>query len=228
MFEMNKFWERFFYLLTYVTQGSSYLTPRAYAILHRMHHAYSDTPKDPHSPLNSTNIFSMMWKTKNVYTDFLRYKVMPEERFAKDLPEWKVIDNFANGWVSRIGWGTFYTLIYIAFVPTSMWYLYLLLPIHYLMGPVHGAIVNWAGHKYGYRNFNSSDNSKNTLAFDFLMAGELFQNNHHHYPNHPNFAVRWFEFDPIHPFMRAFHWLGIIKMKPAHTHKVQDLNPHIS
>ncbi len=228
MFEMNKFWERFFYILTYITQGSSYLTPRAYAILHRMHHAYSDTPKDPHSPLNSKNIFSMMWKTKNVYTDFLRYKVMPEERFAKDLPEWKAIDNFANGWISRIGWGTFYTLIYLVFVPASMWYLYLLLPIHYLMGPVHGAIVNWAGHKYGYRNFNSSDNSKNTLVVDFLMAGELFQNNHHHYPNKPNFAVKWFEFDPIHPIMRLFHILGIIKMKPAHTHNIQDLNPHVS
>ena len=49
-FTMSKGWERFFHLLTYVTQGSSFLHPRAYAILHRMHHAYSDTEKDPHSP----------------------------------------------------------------------------------------------------------------------------------------------------------------------------------
>ena len=49
-FTMSKGWERFFHLLTYVSQGSSFLHPRAYAILHRMHHAYSDTEKDPHSP----------------------------------------------------------------------------------------------------------------------------------------------------------------------------------
>ena len=52
MFTMSKGWERFFYLCTYVTQGSSFLSPRGYAILHRMHHAFSDTPKDPHSPPN--------------------------------------------------------------------------------------------------------------------------------------------------------------------------------
>jgi stearoyl-CoA desaturase (delta-9 desaturase) len=33
MFIMSKPWERFFYLLTYLSQGSSYLSPRAYAIL---------------------------------------------------------------------------------------------------------------------------------------------------------------------------------------------------
>eukprot|EP01036_Dinobryon_divergens_P038408 gene38408-50429_t len=31
-------------------EGSSFLSPRAYAILHRMHHAFSDTKRDPHSP----------------------------------------------------------------------------------------------------------------------------------------------------------------------------------
>ena len=43
MFTMNPFWEKAFYLLTYTAQGSSFLSPRAYAILHRMHHAFSDT-----------------------------------------------------------------------------------------------------------------------------------------------------------------------------------------
>ena len=39
------------------------------------------------------------------------------------------------------------------------------------------------------------DNSKNTLPIDFLMMGELYQNNHHRRPNNMNFAVRWFEID---------------------------------
>ena len=56
------------------------------------------------------------------------------------------------------------------------------------MGPVHGAIVNWAGHKIGYRNYDSDDNSKNTLVFDVLTMGELFQNNHHKWGQAPNFA----------------------------------------
>src|SRR5213595_4008587 len=69
-FTMSKGWERFFHLLTYLTQGSSFLNPRGYAILHRMHHAYSDTEKDPHSPLFATDAVSMMLKTKHEYDDF--------------------------------------------------------------------------------------------------------------------------------------------------------------
>ncbi len=56
-FTMSKGWERTFHFLTWLTQGPSYLTPRAYAILHRMHHAYSDTEKDPHSPIVIPNPF---------------------------------------------------------------------------------------------------------------------------------------------------------------------------
>ena len=43
MFTMNKFWERFFYVLTWLFQGSSFLSPKAYGIMHRLHHAYTDT-----------------------------------------------------------------------------------------------------------------------------------------------------------------------------------------
>ena len=93
--------------------------------------------------------------------------------------------------------------------------MFALLPIHYVMGPVHGAIVNWCGHKYGYRNFENGDDSRNTLPFDFLTAGELFQNNHHKFGMSPNFAVRRFELDPSYQVMRLFAALGIIDMSGA-------------
>src|SRR5690349_8288246 len=69
MFTMSKGWERFFYLFTYVSQGSSFLVPRGYAVLHRMHHAYSDTPQDPHSPRNYSGLGAMMMDTKVRYHD---------------------------------------------------------------------------------------------------------------------------------------------------------------
>jgi len=50
MFTTSKNWEKAFYLLAYFFEGASFLTPRAYAMMHREHHAYSDTAKDPHSP----------------------------------------------------------------------------------------------------------------------------------------------------------------------------------
>src|SRR5688572_25771193 len=67
MFTMSPAWERFFHLCTYVFQASSYLNPRGYAILHRMHHAYSDTPGDPHSPRVHRNPWRMMNHTRDLY-----------------------------------------------------------------------------------------------------------------------------------------------------------------
>jgi stearoyl-CoA desaturase (Delta-9 desaturase) len=211
MFTMTPFWEKFFYIFSWVTQGSSYLNPRAYAILHRMHHAYSDTEKDPHTPHFFKEVFSMMMHTKKIYNDVLNKRVVIEEKFDRNFPEYPAIDKIADSWFTRIGFGILYTAFYVAFA--THWWMFLLLPIHYLMGPIHGAIVNWAGHKYGYRNFNENDKSKNTFILDFLMMGELFQNNHHHAGSKPNFAAKWFEFDPTYPIMLLFNKLNIIKLE---------------
>ncbi|MFT2008896.1 acyl-CoA desaturase [Pontibacter sp. 13R65] len=213
MFTMNPFWEKAFFLLTYVAQGSSFLSPRAYAILHRMHHAFSDTEQDPHSPHFSNNAFTMMWKTKEIYNNVLKNRVEPERRFDGDYPVWNLIERIGDTWGSRLFWGTFYVLFYINFA--TQWWMYLLLPIHFLMGPVHGAIVNWSGHKYGYQNFDNNDKSRNSLFFDFLTGGELFQNNHHKLPNRVNFGVKWWEVDPTWPVIWTLNKVNIIKLKPV-------------
>lgn len=213
MLSMSKGWERFFYLCTYIAQGPSFLSPRAYGILHRMHHAFSDTPKDPHSPTNFSGLLPMMLETKKRYDDFAYDRVKPEARFEGGLPSWPAIDRLSQSWVARIAWGTAYTLFYMRFA-THAW-MFALLPIHYVMGPVHGAIVNWCGHKYGYANFDNGDQSRNTLWFDFVTSGELFQNNHHKFAMSPNFAVRRFELDPAYQIMRILSFFRIIDLRGA-------------
>ena len=210
MFTMTKFWEKFFYIFAWITQGSSYLNPRAYAILHRMHHAYSDTEKDPHTPHFFKEVFTMMMHTKNIYNDVLNKRMVIEEKFDRNFTEYPAIDKIADSWFTRIGFGAAYVAFYVTFA--NHWWMYLFLPIHFLMGPIHGAIVNWAGHKYGYRNFNEGDKSKNTLFLDILMMGELFQNNHHHAGSKPNFAAKWFEFDPTYPIILLLDKLHIIQL----------------
>ena len=212
-FTMSKGWERFFHVFTWAVQGSSYLNPRAYAIMHRMHHAFSDTPKDPHSPVQQKNFFAMMWRTKEQYEAIKYRRVEVEPRFEGGYPEWKLFDETLGGWVTSIGWGTLYAVYYLAFA--THWWMFLLLPFHWFLGPTHGAIVNWFGHKLGYRNYDSDDNSKNTLVFDVLTMGELFQNNHHKWGQSPNFAVRWFEIDPAYQMMRVLAFLRIIDMSKS-------------
>lgn len=215
MFSMSKAWERIFYFMSFVAQGSSYLSPRTYGILHRLHHAYADTEQDPHSPKYDKNLLTMMWRTKQTYSRILKDESHIEEKFRKDLPDWKSLDHFADKWAVRIGWGVFYSLFYIIFA--TEWWMFLLLPMHYVMGPLHGAIINWFAHKYGYVNFKVKDTSKNLMPVDILMLGEGFHNNHHKFGGRPNFGFRWFEIDPVYPVIRAFNWLKIIQLKRAST-----------
>src|SRR5665213_2453544 len=88
MFTMSKGWEKFFYFLTFITQGSSFLNPRGYAILHRMHHAYSDTEKDPHSPHFFKDVWQMTMHTKDIYMSYVTHKAEPDKAFRGNYPVW--------------------------------------------------------------------------------------------------------------------------------------------
>jgi stearoyl-CoA desaturase (delta-9 desaturase) len=213
-FSMSKFWERFFYVVAYITQGSSYVSPRAYAIMHRMHHAYTDTDKDPHSPKYASNIFKNMWHARQVSSNIYNGKIEAEPRFLKNLPDWPLLDKLGNSILSRLGWIALYILFYVQFAP-SAWF-FLLLPIHILMVPVQGVIINWFAHKYGSINFKMKNTSTNLFKVDLLMMGEAYHNNHHKNPSATNFGFRWHELDPTYVIMRFFNWAKIIRFrKPA-------------
>ncbi len=214
-FKMSKSWERVFYIFTYIAQGSSYMSPRAYAIMHRMHHAYTDTEKDPHSPKFSKNVFSMMLRTRNIYTNIFKRRTEVEEQFTKNLPDWPAFDNWANSTLSRALWAAVYISLFILFASTP--WLLLLLPIVLSMGAFHGAIINWFAHKYGYINFRLKNTSQNLFSVDILMLGESYHNNHHKRPSAINFGKRWHELDPVYPVIRFLAWLRIIKISKVET-----------
>ena len=217
-FTMNKFWERFFFVFAYITMGSSYLSPRVYAIMHRMHHAFTDTPEDPHSPKYFSNVVAMMRHTAKVYVS-IQKKVKPiNERFLKNTPKWDAMDDLGHSWYSRIGWGAVYVGIYVVFAPSLWWFL--LLPIQFLMSPVHGAVINWYAHKYGYTNHKLNNTSKNLIPVDVLMLGESYHNDHHKHASSINFGSRWFEIDPVYYVIRFFSSIGIVKLKVAPSVKV--------
>ena len=214
MFTMSPFWEKFWYLFTWITQGTSYLNARAYAILHRMHHAYSDTELDPHTPHFFKEAFTMMMHTRKIYNGVHTGTIEVEPKFDKNFPVYPIIDKIADSWITRIFFAVVYVTFYYFFA--TEWWMFLFLPIHFLIGPIQGAVVNWAGHKYGYRNFESTDQSKNSGPWGLFLLGELFQNNHHHAKNDANFAKKWFEFDLTYQVMRVFNFIGIIKLNRIH------------
>ena len=99
-----------------------------------------------------------------------------------------------------------------------------LLPVHFLMSPIHGAIINWFAHKYGYRNFPVGDTSRNFLPVDFLMMGESYHNNHHKYGSRANFGgIRWHEIDPTYIVIKVLDKLRIIRIVKQKEIKLENV-----
>lgn len=208
-FTMSKGWERFFYVLTYLVLGSSYLPPYAYAVLHRMHHAYSDTPRDPHSPRNEGTPLGMILATRRSFDDLAHRRTPIEPRFAGRHPEWPALDRLGWWLPGQVAWAVAYSLVYVVFAPTP--WLWLLIPVHVLMALVQGMLVNWCGHRYGYRNFDTRDASTNALPVDLLVLGDMMQNNHHRHPMRTSNAVRWFEVDLAGFAIRGLARVGVVQ-----------------
>ena len=213
-FTMSKTTERITYVLTWLFQGSNYLSAYGYGVMHRMHHSYADTEKDPHSPKYDENVLKMMWRTKSMYQNINKKRIDIDEKFTKNVPQWSRFDRMASSKISRIIWTLLYIIFFIKFA--TIWWLWLFLPVIILMAPIHGVIINWYAHVYGYVNFKVSDTSKNLLPFDFLMMGEAYHNNHHKHGSRANFGgARWHEIDPTYLIMKVLHKAQIINLKSS-------------
>lgn len=211
VFTMSKNMERLSFVLTWFFQGASYLSAYGYGIMHRMHHAHTDTENDPHSPSHDVNLFTMMWRTKRKYQEINLMRINVDQRYTQNVPQWKSFDRFASSSFSRLLWIIVYTSVFIFFA--TAWWQWLLFPLTLLMAPIHGVIINWFAHVYGYKNFKMDNTSKNLFHLDFLMMGEAYHNNHHWNANRANFGVKWHEIDVTFLIMKMLHGLGLIHIK---------------
>jgi fatty-acid desaturase len=81
--------------------------------MHRMHHAYTNTEMDPHSPKYDTSVLKMMWRTRRVSNGIFRKTQEVELGFLKNLPDWPMLDKIEHSLGSCLGWIIFYVLCYV-------------------------------------------------------------------------------------------------------------------
>ena len=176
---------------------------------HRKHHAYSDKPGDPHSPREGTwwsHVFWLAWSPpqdqhwahvekwapdlqKDAMMRFLGRMFLPLH-IAAGL--WAMGAGYALGGApmaaSFVVWGIFVRLV---FVLHSTWF------------------VNSASHIWGYRNYETSDDSRNLWWVAIIAYGEGWHNNHHAYPRMAPHGHRWWEFDMTYTTIRLMKACGI-------------------
>jgi len=71
-------------------------------------------------------------------------------------------------------------------------------------------MVNSASHMWGYRNYETTDDSRNNWLVALLAYGEGWHNNHHAYPRMAKHGHRWWEFDLTWQIIRLLRSLGLV------------------
>ena len=150
--------------------------------IHRNHHAKVDSKKDPHSPAR-LSLFNML---------FLRYTISSTDLLRKctDIGKDSFMKFTHKYWLPCI---LSYILL-LSFISIEALYFMFIIPSMVTM--ILQAFTNYFCHKdYGYKNFASSDKSKNIWWLAFLNFGEGWHNNHHCQPKEYTNKVKWWELD---------------------------------
>jgi len=174
-----------------------------WVVTHRIHHALTEKPGDPHSPRDGRWWAHMGWILRGTAQQH-EEKVM--RRYAPDLMKDKfhvflnrfyyvplIISAFvllAFGGLPAVLWGVFFR---VTFGLHATW------------------LVNSATHLWGKRRFETADDSTNNWWVALLTFGEGWHNNHHAFPAAARHGLKWYELDINWWGIKALQLLGWAK-----------------
>jgi stearoyl-CoA desaturase (delta-9 desaturase) len=167
---------------------------------HRLHHRHSDTERDVHSPRWGA---WQCWVGHFIEARHTEAEVLRTARDFARYPElmWLHRYFYLPGLLAVaavLGLGG-YSMLAGGFAPA-----WCLMAFH---GP---GLVNYFGHGYGRRRFETSDRSTNNAVLGVLLLGEGWHNNHHRFPGAARAGIKWYELDLLYWALRALALLGLV------------------
>lgn len=206
-FKCPKLIEYFFVVGGYMAFESS---PIWWACLHRAHHRFTDTEKDPHSPRFGNAKAYWGWIFDASYPEYIDPRIQ-----AKDLiddPLYRLLER-KNNWHTSHLTNTFYgfgfrALLWVVFG----WKIALASLLAGLLVQQVPFLVNVVCHKpkLGYKNFSKEDDSVNVWWLTFITLGDNWHNNHHAYPGCARAGFRWFELDVSWLVLKTLSCFGLV------------------
>jgi stearoyl-CoA desaturase (delta-9 desaturase) len=181
-FSTNKFWHYVLIILgSLAGQGSAIF----WTALHLHHHRTSDTEKDFHSPVNGFWSSLILWQFKKF--DRVPGFFAPRKLYRDDLIR------FLHNNYYKFYWAVSLILALINFE----FYLYFFVLGGYFLLAWGDNISNYIFHnpKFGYRNFEIRDNSRNVPMIAYIFCGSGWHNNHHANPGNYKFGIKDSEID---------------------------------
>ena len=167
---------------------------------HRIHHAFTETDRDPHSTRPGFFWAHLGWIVKgtaNDHDEAVLKKYVPDLMkdkfhvlFARYYYVPLIVSAFllyaVGGW-SMVLWGVFLRVV-VGWHTT--WF------------------VNSLAHIFGKRTFETKDDSTNNWFVAVLTFGEGWHNNHHAYPTSARHGLKWYQFDMNWVTIQLFKRLG--------------------
>ena len=176
--------------------------PIKWVAQHRMHHANSDTDKDPHSAAKGFLWSHVTWMLYT-HSEFDDPKKLRD--FSKDFADDKFYQFLDNQFITiQVALGL--ALFAIGGIPWVVWGIFVRLVLVY-----HQTwFVNSAAHMFGYKNFKlEKDLSTNCWWVGLIAFGEGWHNNHHAFPKSARHGLRPWEFDMTWLFICLLSKLGL-------------------
>jgi fatty-acid desaturase len=195
-------------------------SPARWVVVHRIHHQHSDYQPDPHTPQVSAFWGHVGWLfVENRHTT----SAESYHKYARDILSdrlyMRLERNLLYFWVYVIHavlflaaglgvgyWmhGTFAGSYHVAL----QWLLW---------GVVYRTIYTWhvtwgvnsAAHLWGYRNYETRENSRNNWLISLATNGEGWHNNHHADPRAAAHGHRWWEIDVTYLTICLWEKLGL-------------------
>lgn len=174
-------------ILTFITIFTTVGPTIAWVAVHRMHHAYSDTSHDPHSP-NVNKQFNKQ-AAMRVWLGYEWHIVDIPIKFVKDLMRKPI-----HKWI----YNNYFTVIFavsavLLLIDPMLWLFVYVVPASLTVHLI--GLVNVCGHSHGYRNHNTADCSTNSWIANLASLGEGWHNNHHAHPTNWYAGEKWWEWD---------------------------------
>lgn len=193
-FTTSKWLMRFFALCGTLGLQSG---PISWVTTHRLHHAFTDTDKDPHSPRNGIFWSHMGWIFKGTAQN---HSHSVRQRYSPDLmkdPFLRFIDKWY--WASTV-------ILAAALYAIGGWTMVIWAVAARIVVSWHFTwMVDSVTHLWGSRRFDTREDSRNNALVAAVTFGEGWHNNHHAYPRSARHGLTWSEID--------LNWIQLLALK---------------
>ncbi|KAJ0939257.1 putative fatty acid desaturase domain, acyl-CoA desaturase [Helianthus annuus] len=188
--------------------------PIAWVSIHRYHHQYVDSEKDPHSPIFGFWFSHMGWLFDNGYI-LEKYQ---ERKNVDDLKKQAFYRFIKRTYTLHL-----FAFAYLVYVFGGFTYLVWVVGVSTTWGYQSTFLVNSACHIWGSQPWNTGDLSKNNWWVALLTFGEGWHNNHHAFEYSARHGLEWWQIDVCWYTIRFLKAVGLatnVKL-PTEDHKLK-------